>query len=177
MLRSLLGSGINSKKTTINPNASSIQLEISKNSRLQDSDMNLFVKPKKYILFVCVENSARSQMAEGFFKKYAPKNYAPLSAGTMPKDKINPMAIEVMNEIGIDIQHQNPKELTEELMRASSKIVNMGCMYDGWCPTQYANVSEDWGLEDPKGKPVEKFRQIRNQIEDKVIELCNSLDK
>jgi protein-tyrosine-phosphatase len=138
--------------------------------------MRLFSKPKKYVLFVCVENSARSQMAEGFFRKYAPKNYEPLSAGTMPKDKVNPLAVEVMNEIGIDISGQKPKVLSEELMRASTKIVNMGCMYDGWCPTQYANVADDWGLDDPKGKPIEKFRQIRDQIEDKVEQLCNSLE-
>jgi protein-tyrosine-phosphatase len=137
--------------------------------------MRFFSKPKKYFLFVCVENSARSQMAEGFFRKYAPKGYEPLSAGTMPKDKVNPLAVEVMNEIGIDISDQKPKLLSEELMRSSSKIVNMGCMYEGWCPTQYANVAIDWGLEDPKGKPIEKFRQIRDQIEEKVKTLCDSL--
>lgn len=133
-------------------------------------------KPSKYVLFVCVENSARSQMAEGFFRKYAPKGYEPLSAGTMPKDKVNPMAVEVMKEVGIDISNQKPKVLSEELMRASAKIVNMGCMDDGWCPTQYANVADDWGLEDPKGKTIEKFRQIRDQIEDRVTALCSSLN-
>lgn len=137
--------------------------------------MWLFSKPKKYILFVCVENSARSQMAEGFFRKFAPKGYEPLSAGTMPKDKINPLAVEVMKEIGVDISEQKPKELTDELMKTSTKIVNMGCMYEGWCPTQYANVADDWGLEDPKGKPIEKFRQVRDKIEDRVRDLCDSL--
>lgn len=82
------------------------------------------VRTKKTILFVCVENAGRSQMAEGFFWKYAPEGYGPLSAGTKPTSQINALAIQVMNEIGIDISKQRSKDLTEDMMRNSDKIIN-----------------------------------------------------
>jgi arsenate reductase (thioredoxin) len=75
------------------------------------------IKTKKTMLFVCVENAGRSQIAEGFFRKYAPKGYEPLSAGTKPISQINPLAIQVMNEIGIDISNQKSKDLTEDIFR------------------------------------------------------------
>ncbi|MFZ0555396.1 MAG: hypothetical protein WBL67_07860 [Nitrososphaeraceae archaeon] len=84
------------------------------------------IKTRKTILFVCVENAGRSQIAEGFFRKYAPEGYKPLSAGTKPVSQINPLAIQVMNEIGLDISNQKSKDLTEDIMRNSDKIINMG---------------------------------------------------
>jgi arsenate reductase (thioredoxin) len=75
---------------------------------------------KKTILFVCVQNAGRSQMAEGFFRKYAPKDYSPVSAGTVPISQINPIAVEVMKEVGIDISNQKAKDLTEDMMRNST---------------------------------------------------------
>ena len=82
----------------------------------------------KSVLFVCVENAGRSQMAEGFFRRYAPRGYMTLSAGTKPSRDINPLAIKVMKEVGIDISNQKSKDITEDMMRNSTKIVNMGCM-------------------------------------------------
>ena len=78
--------------------------------------------------FVCVENAGRSQMAEGFFRRYTPRGYMTLSAGTKPSRDINPLAIKVMNEVGIDISNQKSKDITEDMIRNSVKIVNMGCM-------------------------------------------------
>ncbi|HEY7079319.1 MAG TPA: arsenate reductase ArsC, partial [Nitrososphaeraceae archaeon] len=75
--------------------------------------------------FVCIQNASRSQMAEGFFRKYAPETYEPLSAGTKPTSEVNPLAIEVMKEVGIDIGKQRPKDITEDMMRNSTKIINM----------------------------------------------------
>ena len=84
------------------------------------------LKAKKTILFVCVQNAGRSQMAEGFFSKYAPEGFETMSAGTKPTSQINPLAIQAMNEIGIDISKQKSKDLTEDMMRNSDKIINMG---------------------------------------------------
>ena len=134
-------------------------------------------KTKKNVLFVCVENSARSQMAEGIFRKYAPSDYEPLSAGTVPKSKINPLAAEVMVEIGIDISSQKPKELSEEMIRNADKIINMGCMDKNFCPALFVPKVRDWGIEDPKGKPIEKVREIRDEIERKISEMVEVIGK
>jgi arsenate reductase (thioredoxin) len=126
---------------------------------------------KKSVLFVCVQNAGRSQMAEGFFKKYAPKEYEGISAGTMPVSEINPLAVEVMREVDIDISGQNSKEITEDMIRNSSKIVNMGCMDKVSCPTLFLQNLLDWNIEDPKGKQIDKVREIRDEIEQRVKEL------
>ncbi len=134
-------------------------------------------KIKKYVLFVCVENAGRSQMAEGLFRKYAPKDYEPTSAGTVPKSQINPLAAEVMREVGIDISNQKPKELSEEMIRNADKIINMGCMDKNFCPTLFVPKVLDWGIEDPKGKPIEKVREIRDEIERKIKEMVEEIGK
>jgi arsenate reductase (thioredoxin) len=126
---------------------------------------------KKSVLFVCVQNAGRSQMAEGFFKKYAPKEYEGISAGTMPVSEINPLAVEVMREVDIDISGQKSKEITEDMIRNSSKIVNMGCMDKVSCPTLFLQNLLDWNIEDPKGKQIDKVREIRDEIEQRVKEL------
>jgi len=126
---------------------------------------------KKSVLFVCVQNAGRSQMAEGFFKKYAPKEYEGISAGTMPVSEINPLAVEVMREVDIDISGQKSKEITEDMIRNSSKIVNMGCMDKVSCPTLFLQNLLDWNIEDPKDKQIEKMREIRDEIEQRVKEL------
>ena len=126
---------------------------------------------KKSVLFVCVQNAGRSQMAEGFFKKYAPKEYEGISAGTMPVSEINPLAVEVMREVDVDISGQKSKEITEDMIRNSSKIVNMGCMDKVSCPTLFLQNLLDWNIEDPKDKQIEKVREIRNEIEQRVKEL------
>jgi len=129
----------------------------------------------KKILFVCVENAGRSQMAEGFFRKYAPKGYKPLSAGTKPITEINPLAVEVMKEVGIDISKQKPKTFSDAMIKDSYKIVNMGCMDRESCPVLLMNNLIDWNIEDPKGKSLERVRKIRNEIEIKVRKLVTSL--
>ncbi len=133
------------------------------------------MKGVKTILFVCVENAGRSQMAEGFFSKYAPPGYKALSAGTKPAGKINPFAIQVMNEAGIDISKQKSKIVTDEMIRNSLKSVNMGCMDQADCPLLFLNNPIDWSIEDPKGKPIDKVREIRNEIERRVKELVENL--
>jgi len=133
------------------------------------------LKTKKTILFVCVENAGRSQMAEGFFKKYAPEGFIPASAGTKPISQIDPLAIQVMNEIGIDISKQKPKDLSEDMMRNSDKIINMGCMDNNFCPTLFIPKVIDWGIEDPKGKQIEQVREIRDEIERRIKELATDI--
>ncbi|HEX2407025.1 MAG TPA: arsenate reductase ArsC [Nitrososphaeraceae archaeon] len=125
----------------------------------------------KTVLFVCVQNAGRSQIAEGFFKKYAPKGFKVQSAGTKPVSQINPIVVEAMREVGIDISKQKSKEITEEMMRSSDPIVNMGCMDKNFCPTLFLPKVIDWNLEDPKGKSIEKVREIRDEIEKRVKEL------
>jgi protein-tyrosine-phosphatase len=133
------------------------------------------IKTKESILFVCVENSGRSQMAEGFFRKYAPDGYEPISAGTKPTSRINPLAIQVMKELGIDISKQRPKDITEDMMRNSNKIIHMGCMVNNFCPTLFIPRLIDWGIEDPKDKPIERVREIRDEIERRFQELATSV--
>jgi len=134
-------------------------------------------KTNKTILFVCVENSARSQMAEGFFRKYVPKGHTSLSAGTRPSAEVNPLAVQVMGEFGIDISKQKPKDLTEDMIRNSYKIVNMGCMEKEACPALFVHNLIHWNIEDPKGKQIEKVRDIRDEIERKVRQLAAEINK
>ena len=130
--------------------------------------MGLFgKKQEKKILFACIENAGRSQMAEGFFKKYAPKGWSAMSGGTSPKSYINPIAIQVMQEVGIDISNHESKMISEDQIRAAELKVNMGCMDTTKCPSLILGNYVDWGIEDPKDKPIEKVREIRDQIETK----------
>jgi arsenate reductase (thioredoxin) len=130
----------------------------------------------KVILFVCVENAGRSQIAEGFFnQKYAPKGYRAISAGTRPVSQINPLAVQTMKEVGIDISSQKSKIITEDMIKSSEKSVNMGCMEKAECPMLFINNVIDWGIEDPKGKPIEKVREIRDEIDRRVREIAQSL--
>ena len=132
---------------------------------------------KNNVLFVCVENAGRSQMAEGFFRKYSPQGYEPLSAGTRPASSINPLAIEAMREVGIDISKQRSKILTEDMIRQSTLRVNMGCVEKESCPTLFIHNVIDWNIEDPKGKSIEKVREIRDVIESRVKELVSNVSK
>jgi protein-tyrosine-phosphatase len=134
-------------------------------------------RQKKTILFVCVENAGRSQMAEGFFRKYASEGYEPISAGTRPVSQINPIMVQAMGEVGVDIKQQKPKDITEDMMRNSAKIVNMGCMDKSFCPTLFIHNLIDWGIEDPKGKSIEQVREIRDDIEKRVKQLVTNLPK
>lgn len=133
------------------------------------------LKSEKIILFVCVENAGRSQMAEGFFNKSSPEGYRAVSGGTKPVSQINPVVIDVMKEVGIDISNQKSKEITEDMMRNSFKTVNMGCMDKESCPTIFLPNVLDWNLEDPKGKSFERIREIRDEIDQRVKELVASI--
>jgi arsenate reductase (thioredoxin) len=133
-------------------------------------------EPRKTILFVCVENAARSQMAEGFFRVHAPEGYQAMSAGTKPVAEINPLAIEAMGEVGIDItRRQRSKVVTEDMKQNSNQIVNMGCMEKESCPRLFLNNVIEWNIEDPKEKSIEKVREIRDEIKRRVKELVASL--
>jgi arsenate reductase (thioredoxin) len=133
---------------------------------------------EKVILFVCLENAGRSQMAEGFFnQKYAPKGYRAISAGTRPASSINPLAIQAMKEVGINISSQKSKIITEDMIKSSEKSVNMGCMDKVECPMLFINNVIDWGIEDPKGKHIEKVREIRDEIDRRVKEFAQSLER
>lgn len=138
--------------------------------------MKFFSKPDKTVLFVCVENAGRSQMAEGFFNKNPPKGYKAISAGTKPVSQINPIAVDVMYEIGIDISRQASKDITEDMIRNSDVRVNMGCMEKESCPTLFLHNVLDWNIEDPKGKSIEKIREIRDEIKQRVKELVTSIE-
>ena len=131
---------------------------------------------KKTVLFVCVENAGRSQMAEGFFRKYAPAGDSAVSAGSRPVGQVNSVAIEAMKEVGIDIGVQKTKMITEEMVRESVKAVNMGCMDRAECPVLFLNNPVDWGIKDLKGKNIERVRIIHDEIERRVIELVKDLE-
>jgi protein-tyrosine-phosphatase len=134
-------------------------------------------RQKKTILFVCVENAGRSQMAEGFFREYTPEGYEPISAGTKPTSQLNPVVVQAMSEVGVDIKQQKPKDITEDMMRNSTKIINMGCIDKSFCPTLFITNLIDWGIEDPKGKTIDQVREIRDDIEQRVKQLVTNLPK
>ncbi len=130
--------------------------------------------PEK-ILFVCVENAGRSQMAEGFLRTYAPK-FEVISAGTKPRSQLNPTVVEVMKEIGIDITKQTPKELTDEMI-SSSLTVNMGCMDRESCPSLFVKDVIEWNISDPKNQDIEQVRKIRDQIKNEILNLIKKFEK
>lgn len=123
----------------------------------------------KTVLFVCIGNSGRSQMAEAFFNNLS-KTWKAISAGTRPDDNIHPYTIRVMKEVGLDVSKQKPKLLTREMMKKADKIITMGCGADV-CPASYLPKVEDWAIEEPYRKPIDKVREIRDQIKGKVEKL------
>ena len=125
----------------------------------------------KKILFVCVENAGRSQMAEAFAKKFGSDEFAVSSAGNKPAEKVNPVVAEVMIEKGIDISTNKPKMLTFQMAQDADLIVTMGCNDQGVCPGPFFKPTIDWKIEDPRGKPIESVREIRDEIEQLVKEL------
>ena len=130
--------------------------------------------PRATVLFVCVHNAGRSQMAAGFLEHLAGDRVEVLSAGTEPKEDINPSAIEAMAEAGIDITHNSPKVLTTEAVQASDYVITMGCGDN--CPYFPGKTYLDWPLADPAGKGVEDVRPIRDEIRAKVEALIAEID-
>jgi len=129
----------------------------------------------KRVLFVCVENAGRSQMAEAFANLYGKGKLVASSAGVMLADKVNPVVVEVMNEKGFDISKNKPKLLTTKMAEEADKIITMGCSVEKFCPAPLLKNVIDWGLEDPKGKSVEEVRQIRDEIEGRVRKLIDQI--
>ena len=129
---------------------------------------------KSSVLFVCVHNAGRSQMAAGFLRELAGDRVEVLSAGTEPKNEINPSAIEAMSEVGIDITNQQPKVLTEDAVKASDYVITMGC--GDKCPWFPGKIYLDWVLDDPAGLGVESVRPIRDEIKDLVTALVAEID-
>jgi arsenate reductase len=129
-------------------------------------------KNVKTVVFVCVHNSGRSQMAEAFFNQIAEGKATAISAGTQPGDKVHPVVVEAMKEIGIDISGNKPKMLTLEMIEKADKMITMGCGADagGLCPAGFIET-EDWALDDPKGKTISEVKIIRDEIKRRVSDL------
>jgi len=130
-------------------------------------------RPK--LLFVCVENAGRSQMAESFARR---KGFEASSAGTMPAVTVNPAVVEAMSEKAFNFTMKKPKMLTMEMIDQADLVVTMGCSVEKVCPRRMLEKMNkklvDWNLEDPKGKPLPEIRKIRNEIEKRVEELARS---
>jgi arsenate reductase (thioredoxin) len=129
---------------------------------------------KAAVLFVCVHNAGRSQMAAGYLQHLAGDRVQVLSAGTEPKDQVNPSAIAAMAEEGIDIANSIPKVLTTESVKDSDYVITMGC--GDACPFFPGKTYLDWPLSDPAGKGVEEVRPIRDEIRAKVEALIAEID-
>jgi arsenate reductase (thioredoxin) len=126
----------------------------------------------KQVLFVCVENAGRSQMAQAFARKYG---LSAESAGTVPAERVNPAVAEVMKEQGYDLSGEKPKMLTKGMIERASLVVTMGCSVEQVCPrpmlAQMQKKLVDWNLPDPKGKSIQDVRKIRDEIEARAARL------
>jgi len=116
-------------------------------------------------------------MAEAFFRKFSEDKFNVISAGTVPSGNLNPVVVEVMKEIGIDMANQSPKTLSQSMISNSFKTVNMGCMDKESCPALFVKDVIDWNIPDPKEKTIEQVREIRDQIKSEVLNLIKSIDK
>jgi protein-tyrosine-phosphatase len=125
------------------------------------------------VLFVCVQNAGRSQMAAGLLQRRAGDRVRVISGGSEPADQLNPAVVEAMEEVGIDISAERPKKLEDGMVRESDVVITMGC--GDACPIYPGKRYEDWELEDPAGKDLETVRGIRDQISARVDELVASL--
>ncbi|WP_282847274.1 arsenate reductase ArsC [Microbacterium oxydans] len=128
---------------------------------------------KPSVLFVCVHNAGRSQMAAGFLRDIAGDRIEVRSAGSMPADQINPIAVEAMSELGIDITFEQPKVLTTEAVQASDVVITMGC--GDACPFFPGKRYEDWKLDDPAGQGIDAVRPIRDDIRARIEQLVSEL--
>jgi len=131
------------------------------------------MKEKIKVLFVCVENARRSQMAEGFANAFGQGRLEVYSGGSSPSSQIDPLVIKVMKEKGIDLSGKQPKGLNDLPPVEMDYLVTMGC--EETCPAVLAKQVIEWQIPDPKGKPIEVFRQLRDLIEEKVRTLLNEI--
>ena len=125
------------------------------------------------VLFVCVHNAGRSQMAAGFLRELGGGAVEVRSAGSMPGDRINPVAVEAMREVGVDLMGEQPKVLTPEAVQASDVVVTMGC--GDACPIFPGKRYEDWALDDPAGQGIDAVRPIRDAIRARIVALLGEL--
>lgn len=130
-------------------------------------------KPKPTVLFVCVHNAGRSQMAAGLLTHLAGDQIEVRSAGSEPADQLNPAVIDAMNEVGIDITAEHPKLLTTDAVKTADVVITMGC--GDTCPIFPGKRYEDWQLDDPAGQGIEAVRPIRDQIEARIRDLITQL--
>ncbi len=130
----------------------------------------------KTVLFVCVHNAGRSQMAEAFFNSMVKRGLVAASAGTQPSPRINPTFVQAMLEAGLDIRDRKPKLLTVEMLESAGRVITMGCSVEKACPASFV-PTEDWALEDPEGKPLEAVRKIRDEIKERVTALVAELQR
>ncbi len=135
----------------------------------------MLVKERPEVLFVCVHNAGRSQMAAGLVKLRSEGRVHVRSAGSAPGDEINPAVVQVMSEIGVDMSEEFPKPLTDEVVRAADVVITMGC--GDACPIYPGKRYEDWELEDPAGENVETVRRIRDEIDRRVQRLIADLEE
>ncbi|MFX1566416.1 MAG: low molecular weight phosphatase family protein [Promethearchaeota archaeon] len=129
----------------------------------------------KHVLFVCVENAGRSQMAGAFAKKYGEGRIISTTGGTQPADHVHPEVVKAMQEKGIDISGNIPRRISVAELNEADQVVVMGCGAESFCPAPLLDRVIDWNLEDPAGQPVEKVREIRDEIEHRVIHLIDTL--
>jgi arsenate reductase len=124
------------------------------------------------VIFACVHNAGRSQMAAAFFNHLAnPRLARAVSAGTQPGDRVHPVVVDVMNEIGLDLSRNQPQRLTPELAQDATLLITMGCGED--CPYVPGLARDDWPLPDPKGRPLDEVRQIRDDVRRRVSQLID----
>src|SRR3954451_5865367 len=126
------------------------------------------------VLFVCVHNAGRSQMAAGLLQRRAGDRISVISAGSEPADQLNPAVVEAMQELGIDISAEQPKKLEDGMVRESDVVITMGC--GDACPIYPGKASEVWDLEDPAGKGLETARAIRDEIASRIDALIGELN-
>jgi arsenate reductase len=125
------------------------------------------------VLFACVHNAGRSQIAAAFFNALAdPAKAVAVSAGTQPGKRVHPEVVDVMREVGIELSSQQPQKLTDQLARGASLLVTMGCGDE--CPYIPGLQRDDWPFEDPKGKPLDHVRRIRDEVRDRVSQLLEA---
>jgi arsenate reductase (thioredoxin) len=148
---------------------------MSVNGYLSENVADTGESEMKYVLFVCTQNSGRSQMAQALFERHAPRDVRAESAGAEPADKVHPVVVEAMKEIGIDLSTQRPKKLTVEMQLHADWAITLAC--GAKCP-YVPSMVEDWDVSDPADRPIEEVRLIRDEIELRVKELLeNRIDE
>jgi len=127
------------------------------------------------VLFVCVGNAGRSQMAEAIFNKLASNDFLAISAGTKPASEVNPLVIQALSEIEIDASGSKPKAITQDMVAKAERIITMGCEASNFCPAKFLPKVEAWNIEDPKGKSLDGIRSIRDTIREHVEALLREM--